>query len=342
MNEHQRAIVEGRVVYDPGSDKWRDATSWRQVDLGAIKRGEATVAPPAFLARVDGEHLVYADRAHVFFGPPESLKSWAALLACKSVVDAGLTALYIDFEDDAVAFVERARFVSVVDGAIGRALQYMRPDVPLDQNAVARADLDMALADLRPALVVLDGVTEAYALHGWDVNKATDAARFTQVFTFPDGAAVIAIDHTGKDASRGIVGSLHKRAGIDGAAYEFAIKRNEGRGGTAEAAIKVDKDRHGHVRAFAHRGSVGRLLIEPGAGVRIEGTVDFATELARNAELEEAVVVFVREHPGCSKREVKYGVPGGHDDVEAALQRALLAGHVQNTGSPKRHSYQCR
>jgi hypothetical protein len=140
----------------------------------------------------------------VFYGPSESLKSWAALLACKSVLDAGFTALYIDFEADEETLVERARIVGIPDGALGRTLQYIRPEEPLKGNSSALADLSMAEQDVRPTLVILDGVTEAYSLHGWDINKATDAAELQKLFgSFADGTTTVAIDHAGKDASRG-------------------------------------------------------------------------------------------------------------------------------------------
>jgi len=102
-------VASGRVLVDPSSGKVYMVSTWAEVDLEPFKRGESIVDPPAFLPRSDGNCLIYPGRAHSFFGPAESLKSWAALYACKSVLDTGLTALYIDFEDDAISFVEQAR-----------------------------------------------------------------------------------------------------------------------------------------------------------------------------------------------------------------------------------------
>jgi hypothetical protein len=67
----------------------------------------------------------------VFFGPSESLKTWAALKACCEMVEARLTALVIDFESNDVSFVERVQHIGLAEGYLGRALQYMRPEDPL-------------------------------------------------------------------------------------------------------------------------------------------------------------------------------------------------------------------
>ena len=106
-----------------------------------------------------------------FNGVSESLKSWAALLARRSYIDSGFAALYVDFEGDEWTVVERARIVGIPEGAIGCTFRYTRPVEPLKGNANAIADLLLEEIDLKPSLVVLDGVSEAYALHGWDINK---------------------------------------------------------------------------------------------------------------------------------------------------------------------------
>jgi hypothetical protein len=295
---------------------------------------------PRFLPRAPDECLIYAGRNHVFFGPPESLKSWAALLACRSVLRAGLHALFVDFEGDPTGFVERARMCGISDEALGLSLRYVRPEEPLAGNETALMDWGIALQDLHPALVVMDGVTEAYALHGWDVNKASDAALFQQTFRTPPGVASIAIDHTGKEAARGIVGSLHKRAGIDGAAYEFAPRQTGGRGGTSKAEVKIDKDRHGFVRSFVERGPVGYIVVDP-QGIRLETSTPPDTA-AREAQMDQAVFLFVSGQDGCSKGDVRKGVVGKNSEVDIALQRLIDAGRIEDTGTNQSHSYQVK
>src|SRR6266545_1030187 len=231
MTPLERDIATGVARMNPQTGQPYVTTSWSVVDLEPYKRGEIVITPPMFLNRTDGKALIYPKRPHVFFGESESLKSWAALLACRSVVAAGYNAVYVDMEDSEPSFVAKCRTVGIPEGAIGGALSYIRPIESLAGDA--REDFWLyALDQVNPALVVLDGVTELYDLQGWDINKATDAAAFHKLFAFARaGVASIAIDHTSKDAGRGVLGSQHKRAGLDGAEYEFKYRTRGGRGG---------------------------------------------------------------------------------------------------------------
>ncbi len=334
MNQLEKDIVEGRARMGPNGEAYT-VTSWAMVDLDPVKRGERTSPAPEFLKRSDGRALIYPGRPHVFFGQSESLKTWAAVLACKSFLDSGLTALYIDFESDETTFVDRARNVGVPDGAIGRSLQYIRPDEPLKDNANALADLVVAETELRPSLVVLDGVTEAYALHGWDINKATDAAEFQRLFgSFAEGTASIAIDHAGKDASRGVIGSQHKRAGLNGAEYEFTPVRREGRGGHSIASIKVTKDRHGYIREWAPTGVIGKLHVSPD-GTYIEAPSSVETSVKDKTQtMETALLGWMRANPGQPTKAVKDGVPGRAQDKTNALRTLEVDGKVRQEPGP--------
>jgi hypothetical protein len=54
------------------------------------------------------------------------------------------------------------------------------------------------LQGVEPGPSSIDGVSEMYGLHDWNINNATDAARFQKLFgQFEKGTN--AIDHTGKD-----------------------------------------------------------------------------------------------------------------------------------------------
>jgi hypothetical protein len=104
QSQWERDLDEGRMrVNDDG--EFYEVTSWAAKDLEPYKRGEQVIEPPAYLTRSDGKALLYPGRPHVFYGESESLKSWAALAACQSVLEAGLTALYIDFEGAEASFV---------------------------------------------------------------------------------------------------------------------------------------------------------------------------------------------------------------------------------------------
>ncbi len=332
----ERDIAAGRARIGPNGEPYT-VTTWAAVDLEPIKSGDPRPGTQ-YLARTDGRSLIYPGLPHTFYGESESLKSWAALLACKSYVDAGFTTLYVDFEGDQWAFVERARIVGITDGEIGRALRYIRPVEPLKGNSNAIADLLTEEVDLKPSLVVLDGVSEAYALHGWDINKATDAAEFQKLFgKFAEGTAMIAIDHAGKDASRGVVGSQHKRAGLNGAEYLFTSTRREGRGGHSTASIKVTKDRHGFVREYAPKGTVGVLHVATevdGNRVYIDAP-SYVETLGVDETLGRELLDLVSARPGMTTTAISKAVTGGNAVIRSELTMLGADGKVRSEDGPR-------
>lgn len=259
--------------------------------------------------------------------------------ACRSFITAGFTTLYVDFEGDEWTLVERARIVGIPDGAIGRALRYIRPVEPLKGNPRALSDLLIEETELRPSLVVLDGVSEAYALHGWDINKATDAAEFQKLFAnFAEGTATIAIDHTGKDASRGVVGSQHKRAGLNGAEYLFTPTRREGRGGHSTASIKVTKDRFGYVREFAPKGTVGVLHVASavdGDRVYIEAP-SYVESLGVDMTLAQDLLDVILARPGMSTTAIDKAVTGNATAIRGELMMLEADGKVRSEKGPRK------
>jgi hypothetical protein len=336
MSQLERDLTTGVARMNRSTGTPYATTSWAAVDLEPYKRGEIVITPPMFLHRTDGKALIYPGRPHVFFGESESLKSWAGLLACRSVVAAGFKALYVDMEASEPLFVERCRKTGIPDGAIGNTLRYIRPIQPLLGDAAADFWL-YEMEDLKPALVVLDGVTELYELQGWDINKATDAAAFHKLFAFSrGGVASVAIDHTSKDAGRGVLGSQHKRAGLDGAEYEFRSKVRGGRGGQSLAEVSVTKDRHGYVREWT-KGLVGTLEVAvDGVSLQAPTLMDL---IDPRDDAMGRVLEYLRESPGASKRAIAAGARLGNDPTADALSALAMQGKIRNDGTPSRGSW---
>ncbi len=68
-----------------------------------------------------------------------------------------------------------------------------------------------------------------------------------------------------------------------------------------------------------------------------------ATSLPKHAmQCGSAILEFVAEHPRCSKRGVRDGVPGNSSKIDAAINDLLDAGMVVNVGSPTSHQYVVR
>jgi hypothetical protein len=238
-------------------------------------------------------------------------------------------------EASEASFVERARLVGIPDGAIGNTLKYIRPIGPLDE--VARVDFWLhELKQANPALVVLDGVTEIYDLQGWDINRATDAAAFHKLFAFRGVCASIAIDHTAKDAGRGVLGSQHKRAGLDGAEYEFRSKVRGGRGGQSLAEVSVTKDRHGYIREWTS-GLVGKLEVAvDGVSLQAPTLMDL---IDPRDEAMARVLEYLRENAGASKRAIAAGAQLGNDPTADALSALAMQGKIRNDGTSSRGSW---
>jgi hypothetical protein len=319
-------------------EQFNKGATWSAVDLDPYKRGEQVVEPPRYFRRDDGKALVYPGRPHVFYGESESLKSWAALEVCREVVAYGLTALYVDFEGSEPSFIERCRQIGVPEAMIGGALRYVRPSVPLtavgELGVLARGEWLFEIGQVT-GLIVLDGVSEAYALHSWNINSAEDAARFQHTFGV-DGPATISIDHTAKEAGRGVLGSQHKRAGLDGAEYEFRSRVRGGRGGESMAEVHVTKDRHGHVREWAS-GMVGRLWVRSD-GVTLEKP-GFKDGMDPRDDAMEQVLEYVRQEPGVSANAIAQGSRFRRERVTEALRSLEAQKKVINVGSSARGSW---
>lgn len=326
----RRDVEEGRARFDDEGRPYA-VTSWAAVDLEPFKRGEIVIAPPKYLKRDDGRALIYPGRPHVFYGESESLKTWAALLAARDVPG---NVLYLDLEGSEPSFVERCRHVGIPENEIGSRVVYVRPNEKPTRDT--GADLDFELLAHAPELVVLDGVTELYALMGWDLYKADDAARFQRTFRFD--CASIAIDHTAKDAGRGVFGSQHKRAGLDGAEYLFESRTRGGRGGLSIAQVSVTKDRHGHVREWTS-GLVGYLEVAP------DGVDLRAPKVARDLfdpkpiDESERVLTFVREHPSCSTADVQAGLKIKRSRVLDVLDYLATRGDIIDLGTRRAHKW---
>jgi len=118
----------------------------------------------------------------------------------------------------------------------------------------ALPDYTVALVDLHPTLVILDGVNEGMGLHGMPINDPEGATawrnRLVKPFTTA-GAAVLSADHVVKDADRRTrysFGSGHKGNALNGAMFELVNTEPFGRGRRGRSRLTVNKDRPGHLR----------------------------------------------------------------------------------------------
>ena len=334
--ERDAAEAEERRLVDEARRELEAATSWQPADLRAALDGRLTAEPPRYLSRTDGAKMLYPGKAHSFVGESETLKSWAAMLACADVLAQGGRVLYIDFEDVVATFAERMTALGADPDALRKRTVYIRPDEALATER-ARRDLAETGARAKPDLIVIDGVTEAMALHGWDINSATDVAKYHALLLrrlTRTGAATLEVDHAGKDELRGAVGSQHKRAGIDGVVYVFRKKQSGGRGKLGLIRVGVSKDRHGYVRQNAEGDAFALFALDATSG---DGSViaemrepDVHSYDPKGPTPDEKIVAALKDaaDAGLSKTGIKNEAKVGTDAREKYLPLLVAGGSV--------------
>ncbi|MFC4502143.1 MULTISPECIES: AAA family ATPase [Streptomyces] len=240
-------------------------SSWEPVDLAAILDGTAEPILPTVGHRTDGIGLFYPGRTHWVAAESESGKTWFALHTCRQEIERGNVVMYVDFEDDAAGVVGRLLVLGADPAEVAARFLYVRPErKPSDIDMLAfRAQL----LHVRPALVVVDGVTEAMSVFNLDPLKLDDVPQFTQRLIRPmteAGAAVVALDHVVKasdNRGRYAIGSAHKLNGLNGAMYVLEPVANQpiGIGVTGRTRVRISKDRPAQIRRHALPGRSGSL-----------------------------------------------------------------------------------
>lgn len=217
-------------------------SSWSPIGLVAL--GDSP--PPE--ASIGG--ISYPGSLVLFFGEPESVKTWANLVLCLEEIRKGETTLWVDFEMTPRTILGRLRDLGATDEEVARFL-YVQPSEPIGDPHV-HATVSQILETHSPTLCVVDAMAGAFALHGFDGNVAADVERFygsLVALLRSGGAAVHIIDHVVKDREnrgRWPIGSQRKLGGCDvGLSVEMIQGKPFGRGLSGVAKLKVAKDRHG-------------------------------------------------------------------------------------------------
>jgi hypothetical protein len=323
-----------------------EPSSWARVDLRDALAGEGAEAAPTILQRADGPCLLYDSRIHQVSAEPEAGKSWLGLRAIADLLKTGCNALLIDFESTASENVVRLLGLGVDEDRILDQFIYLRPHEPLTD--ATRSDFEAALAQ-SPALVVIDGATEALTIHGLDLADNADIARWLELLPRPaarSGAAVLLVDHVVKNREargRYAIGAQHKLAGID-VAYALEVVEPFGRGQDGKVRLKVMKDRPGHVRQFADGDDVAMVNLRSDADTgAVTITLDPPEPGARGDDfrptfLMERISRALEDSPGMTARETR-SLGGKGAALDAALRILVSEGHVEMRpeGSAHRH-----
>lgn len=263
----KKELPSGALIEDDDDEP----SSWEPVDLGPVLRGEVTEPAPSMLQRADGKALIYPGKLHGLHADSESGKTWLALVLAAERMQAGETVMYLDFEDTASGIIERLRALDVEDDVIREHFIYLGPDDPPSDSRIAH--LTSTARGQGVTVAILDSVTQAMNLLGLSLYNNDDYAKFVQRLVRPlarTGAAVLLLDHVTKDPQdrpRGPIGGVHKLNCIDGAVYSLTNSRPFGRNRTGMSVVKVEKDRPGHVRAFAGEGRKASVALFEAQGL---------------------------------------------------------------------------
>jgi len=244
------------ALLDPNTED-EEQPSWEPVALEDYVNNTHERLTTTMLSRTDGVHLFYPGKTHTVFGESESGKSWVVQHATAEGLQAGKSALYIDFESDPADIIDRLRLLGASkEDLLSDCFAYVRPDMsPLAFREQAAFE---QLLSRSWDLVVLDGVTEALNLHGkssLDNDEITQWMRAVpRRFARATGAAVVLVDHVVKSTEnrgRFPIGGQAKMAAIDGAAFLVEPVSAIGPGLDGHLTVRVTKDRPGTVRASA-------------------------------------------------------------------------------------------
>lgn len=236
--------------------------SWQTIDPTTVLAGDWAPPQATVGRRSDSVGLFYAGKVHTISSETEAGKTWLAIAGCVDEILAGNNVLYIDFEDDIGSVVARLLALQLNADTIKKHFHYIRPLEPLG-TGIHADDLRQVLADTKPTLAVIDGVTEAMTVHGLNPLDNADVAKFGRMLPrriAAAGPAVVLLDHVTKDREgrgRYAIGAVHKINALDGAAYVLENRKPFGIGLTGHSTIKIAKDRPGQLRRHALPSSGG-------------------------------------------------------------------------------------
>lgn len=317
--------------------------SWQPVDISAVLAGTYTPPRPTVGRRDDGIGLFYPGRMHTIASESEAGKTWLALCAVRTELEAGNAVVYLDFEDDEGGIVGRLLAMQTKPEWLRDRFAYLRPD-----DAVTalgnREDLGAVIGDLSPTLAVLDGVTEAMSLHGLEMKDNSDIARFGKLlprWIADRGPATVALDHVTKSAEgrgRYAIGGVHKLNGLNGAGYVLENRRPFGVGLTGKSTVYITKDRPAQLRRHALPGREGLFwfadltvtsheaeFVEPGLAAPVASS---ETGLRPTAVMTKVSRVIADNPGGLSKNAIETVAGGKASVVRAALELLVNEGFV--------------
>lgn len=340
MTELPVAELEAIITEAPKLER----SSWLPVDLEPALKGENPEPRPDFLARSDGEPIIYRGKVHSLAAEPEAGKTKLLLQVINEVLPNG-KAVLLDFETSAGEAVETLLDLGAASDDVRRNFTYFSPDAALTEATWLDIEPFIREADL----VGIDGVTEVYALLGLNPDFGPDVAKYQALLPKRIkalGAAVIELDHVVKSKEgrgRWATGNGHKLAGVD-VALTLSVIKPFGRGVSGSSRLSISKDRPGHLRPLAINGHKDLAIVHytsgPGNSLKVHLDPVAAGEATfRPTFLMEKVSLAIEGSPGLTKSAIRQEVNGKNDAKDQALSVLVAEGFVRREVAGQSHRH---
>lgn len=256
--------------------------SWDFVDMSPYLSGTVKQIVPTVFRRSDStpdapKYLFYPGRVNMLYGSSESAKSWLALYICmQEMVATGSKVVYVDLEDEPVNTLGRLILMGADPKMLETRFAYVHPEDslasmerdrwgnlrPTESGLTREKRFREALDSHEADLIVVDGMTVLYGLHGLDANDGVSTDVITswlKSLAAEYHATVILIDHTGKGSTPGSlpIGSQHKMAMVQGTMLQVWADSQPRPGAIGQLSLYVVKDRPGKVREISQANNSG-------------------------------------------------------------------------------------
>jgi hypothetical protein len=233
---------------------------------------------------------IYTGHTTLIHSKPGKGKTLLAIYQAKTMLDAGLTVMYLDAENGPALFVERAMQLGITD--FSQLHYHASPEPDLNNGWI-----DKFLHDVdnkKPNAVFLDSFADFLAMCGLNENDSMDVTRFfTEIVKRlrDRGIAVIILDHEPWEGRGHARGSTAKLAKVD---VEWELRQTVpyDREHVGEISLQLRKDRPAQLRHKRLSFMVGGpdLKFEPLDEVTLDEGLILATESVRNTK--EAIKCF--------------------------------------------------
>jgi hypothetical protein len=354
--------------------------TWEQVDVRDYVLGGIEPPKAGVWHRSDGVGLLYPGRVNSLYGTAGSGKTLIALEIARQCMAAGETVAMLDFEDEPHNTLDRLQNLGVTDDDLIERFLYLHPEEPtadlqMDRWGLAtstetgranRTVFDNLLAQRDPSLIIVDGVTTLYSLHGLNTNDAGHAdaiGRWLRRLTDHNRRTTLLIDHTPKGSAPGAtpMGSQHKVSMVQGTALQVYTLTKPRIGAKGEAALYVGKDRPGRVLMHSNHDDpplVGQVVFDgetKGGGkldiyVKLPGQVIVTSPMPRTSgrpavdtsKDPDAVLGFFRSTGAgelLTRTEVEAAVSLPTGRIKDALRVLLDSGDIVQEGAGRSTAY---